>query len=472
MNSIRHRLLFWQIGALIISGLIVSVLTFQLAWNGFNRIRDYGLEQIAYSVVRHSVKQRVDKPLNVLPGTATSSSEGDVSVAPPLSEEEQEEREEVAEDLGRFVSQIWKPNGEIVYSSHERVGPPMQSAGFHVLPWDGEAWRVYTIVEPTQVVQVAVTSSDRASSFAEMIPWLMVPMAMLVLVMGLLIHTAVVRALQPLEKMRHELVSRKLTELHGLPTEDLPDELLPLGNALNQLLERVDRLLSSQRAFVANAAHELNTPLAAVKLQAQLARRSQTEQRHSALDKLDQGIERASHLVAQLLQMARLEPDVRQRQSETIRLDELAGSVVATFSAQAESRDIDLGLDTSDPVSVHADPADLRVMVDNLVDNALRHTAPGCRVDVRVRRISERVELAVIDNGPGIRAADRERVLERFVRLNSQDSQGSGLGLAIVQQIVRNKGGELRLEETPGGGLSVRILLHLWPGEPKQKEQR
>jgi two-component system, OmpR family, sensor kinase len=463
VNSIRHRLLFWQIGALLISGLIVSVLTFQLAWNGFNRIRDYGLEQIAYSVVRHSVKQRADRPLSVLPSATTPSSAGDVSVAPLPSEEEQEE---VAEDLGRFVSQIWKPNGDILYSSHEGVGPPMQGAGFHVVPWDQEVWRVYTVVEPTQVVQVAVTSSDRASSFAEMIPWLMVPMALLVLVMGLLIHTAVIRALQPLERMRRDIVSRKVTELHGFSTDDLPDELLPLGNALNQLLERVDSLLASQRQFVANAAHELNTPLAAVKLQAQLARRSQEAQRHGALDELDKGIERASHLVAQLLQMARLEPDVRQRQPETIRLDELAGTVVAAFSAQAESREIDLGLDTSDPVSVHADPAELRAMIDNLVDNALRHTAPGCKVDVRVRQIDDRVELAVIDNGPGIRAADRERVLERFVRLNPQDTQGSGLGLAIVQQIVRNKGGELRLEETPGGGLSVWIRLELWSGEP------
>lgn len=469
MNSIRHRLLFWQIGALLISGLIVSVLTFQLAWNGFNRIRDYGLEQIAYSVVRHSVKQRADRPLSVLPSAATPSSAGDVSVAPLPSEEE---LEEVAEDLGRFVSQIWKPNGDILYSSHESVGPPMQVAGFHVVPWDQEVWRVYTVVEPAQVVQVAVTSSDRASSFAEMIPWLMVPMALLVLVMGLLIHTAVIRALQPLERMRRDIVSRKVTELHGFTTADLPDELLPLGNALNQLLERVDSLLASQRQFVANAAHELNTPLAAVKLQAQLARRSQETQRHGALDELDQGIERASHLVAQLLQMARLEPDVRQRQPETIRLDELAGTVVAAFSAQAESRDIDLGLDTSDPVSVHADPAELRVMIDNLVDNALRHTTPGCKVDVRVRQIDDCVELAVIDNGPGIRAADRERVLERFVRLNPQDTQGSGLGLAIVQQIVRNKGGELRLEETPGGGLSVCIRLDLWSGEPEQRKQR
>jgi two-component system, OmpR family, sensor kinase len=196
-----------------------------------------------------------------------------------------------------------------------------------------------------------------------------------------------------------------------------------------------------------------------VKLQAQLARRASDAQRDAALNELDQGIERATHLVAQLLQMARLEPDVRQRHPQTVRLDDLAGKVVAAFSAQAEARDIDLGLDRSDPVQVHADPAELRAMLDNLVDNALKHTAAGCRVDVRVRQRDGAVELEVSDNGPGIPKAERERVLQRFVRLNPQGSTGSGLGLAIVSQIVQNKGGQLSLHTTAGGGLTVRVRL-------------
>jgi two-component system OmpR family sensor kinase len=451
MNSIRHRLLFWQIGALLVTGVIVSGLTFQLAWNGFNRIRDYGLEQIAYSVIRHGVKPLAENPQDT-PAPDTVS--GDTTAA-----ETTEEEQEVAQDLGRFVSQIWRYDGEILYSSHESIGPPMQTAGFHVVLWDDELWRVYTIIDSSQVVQVAVTSSDRASHFAEMIPWLMVPLALLVVVLGLLIHTAVIRALLPLEQMGRDIGARQVTELHAVSTEALPDELVPLGSAINQLLGRVDTLLAGQRQFVANAAHELNTPLAAVKLQAQLARRVSDGQRQSALDELDQGIERATHLVAQLLQMARLEPDVRQRHPQKVRLDEMAGKVVAAFSAQAESRNIDLGLDSSDPAWVFADPSELRVMMDNLVDNALRHTPSGSRVDVRVRHQGERVELTINDNGPGIAQEERQHVLQRFVRLNPQDSTGSGLGLAIVAQIVKNKEGHLTLHETPGGGLSVCVSL-------------
>jgi two-component system, OmpR family, sensor kinase len=169
--------------------------------------------------------------------------------------------------------------------------------------------------------------------------------------------------------------------------------------------------------------------------------------------------------VAQLLQMARIEPDVRQRRPQTVRLDLLAGKVVAAFSAQADARQIDLGLDSSDAVWVLADPSELRALMDNLVDNALRHTPAGSRVDVRVRLRDDTAVLEISDNGPGIPAHERERVLKRFVRLDTHDPTGSGLGLAIVAQIVQNKGGGLTLDASPEGGLLVRVALKAQPDE-------
>lgn len=457
MNSIRQRLLFWQITALIVTGILVSVLTYQLAWNAFNRIRDYGLEQIAYSVVRHGVRPQFWPPTRpeMPPPPASLAVEGAPALEPAASGDTEED---ISEDLGQFVSQIWSPTGEILYTSLDTIGPPLQTPGFHVVQWDDESWRIYTVADKRQIVQIAVTSSDRASSFAELVPWLLVPVGLLVLLLSLLIHTAVTRALAPLESLGRDIRRRDEKDLQPIPTEGMPEELAPVGLALNQLLERVAGLMARQRQVLADAAHELNTPLAAVKLQAQLARRSREGERDAALDELDRGIARSTHLVAQLLQMARLEADGRERRAEPVRLDALAAEVVAAFSAQAEAREIDLGLDTSAVATVRADPTDLRVLLDNLVDNALRHTPRGSRVDVRVEQDTGRVSLVVNDNGPGIAEADRQRVLERFVRLQPQgETAGSGLGLAIVAQIAQQNGGLLTLASSPPGGLAVRV---------------
>lgn len=448
MNSIRQRLLFWQITALVVTSVLVSAFTFHLAWQAFNRVRDFGMEQIAHSVVRHGVRPHswaLDRPAHAAPlATARPAPQDN---PPPW----------VTDDLGRFISQIWSPQGELLYASVDGIGPPLQTPGFHTVEWSGEDWRVYTLVDDEEIVQVAKTASERASGFAQMVPWLFVPVALLVLVLGVLIRMAVNRALAPLEALGHDIRRRDEKDLQPIATEGMPEELAPVGLALNQLLERVASLMARQRQVLADAAHELNTPLAAVKLQAQLARRSQEGERGAALDELDRGIARSTHLVAQLLQMARLEADGRERRAVPLRLDALAAEVVAAFSAQAEAREIDLGLESSEVATVRADPADLSVLLDNLVDNALRHTPRGSQVDIRVERDGDRVNLVVNDNGPGIAEADRHRVLERFVRLNPRDTTGSGLGLAIVAQIAQQNGGLLTLASSPPSGLSVRV---------------
>jgi signal transduction histidine kinase len=449
LNSIRQRLLLWQIGALLVTGVLVSVLTYLLAWNGFNRIRDYGLEQIAYSVVRHGVKPALVRPLMT---PAPEVAPRDQSTA-----SDTEDNGEAVEDLGQFVSQIWDDTGQLVYSSLDNVGPPLQPTGFHVVRWEDEDWRVYTVADRRQLVQVAVTSANRAQGFADLVPWLLVPLGLLVLLLSLLIHAAVTQALLPLDQLGREIGRREVNDLHAVATHELPDELQPLASALNHLLARVDQLLSGQRQFITDVAHELNTPLAAVKLQAQLARRVSAEERSAALDELDQGIARATHLVAQLLQMARLEPDLAQRQNEVVRLDQLASQVVVAFSAQAEAHHIDLGRVGNQSATLVGDPAELRVLLNNLVSNALRHTREGSRVDVRVTQAGEEVRLEVSDNGPGIAPDQRQAALQRFVRLNPLEGHGSGLGLAIVSRIVQQHQGHLTLDETPGGGLTVHV---------------
>ena len=266
MSSIRGRLLLWQISALMLTGLLVSIITYLLAWVAFNKIRDYGLEQIAYSVVRHGVQYDND--------------------------------EEVRNDRSQFVSQIWTADNSLFFSSIDDAGPPKQSPGLHVLEWQGTEWRIFTMQEGGMTIQVATTSASRARKFAANAPWLLLPLVVLVVVLGLLIRAAVGRALAPLQQVRAEVSQRGVSSLHALDMRDMPDEVAPLVATLNELLVRLDEALIAQRRFIADAAHELRSPLTAVKLQAQLASRVNTQsEREIALAQQMGGVDRAAHLV-------------------------------------------------------------------------------------------------------------------------------------------------------------------------------
>ncbi len=430
MNSIRGRLLLWQISALLLTGFLVSVITYLLAWDAFNRIRDFGLEQIAYSVVRHGVEYDND--------------------------------DDVRNDRGQFVSQIWAADGSLFYSSLDDVGPPPQRSGLHTVNWKGADWRVFSVKEGGLTIQVANTSENRTRKFASIAPWLLIPLAVLVGLLSFFIRAAVARALAPLEQVRGEIGRRGALSLHALESRGLPDEVAPLVDTLNDLLVRLDRTMTGQRRFLADAAHELRTPLTAVKLQAQIARRAKTgDERDAALAQLAEGVDRAAHLVDQLLGMARLEPDARQAPFAPVAMDALIKRAVADFSAQAEARDIDLGVGECLPVTLSGQAESLRMMLGNLIDNALRYTPRGGRVDVELQASDNTAELTVRDNGPGIPLAQRERVFERFQRLAGADIPGSGLGLAIVKQVVALHGGTVELGDAPGGGLTVKIRLPL-----------
>lgn len=447
MNSIRARLLIWQIGALLLTSLLASALTYEMAWRGFNRVRDYGLEQIAYSIMRHDTQDWLDDAPD-----AQDATRGDGATSTTRDSDP-------SEDLGQFVSQIWAPNGRLIYSSLTDTGPPLQQPGLHRANWDGTNWRIFTLVDRDRMIQVATTTEHRLTAFSEFIPWLLAPLGLLLVLLGFFIRTTVTGALSPLRQLRSELQSRDVTQLTPVDLADMPEEIVPLVETLNQLLAQVDNLLATQRQFLADVAHELNTPLAAIKLQAQLAQRVLSQSDEGALDELQAGIERSVHLVAQLLQMARLEPDARKSEPTAVDLGRLARDRVTAFSAQADQRDIDLGLEASPVEPVMGDPNALRVLLDNLIDNALRYCPKGARIDVRVTPATGLTVLEVADNGPGIPDSDKSRVLERFVRLRPADTTGSGLGMAIVRQIAEQHQATMQLLDTPGGGLTVRVEL-------------
>jgi signal transduction histidine kinase len=269
--------------------------------------------------------------------------------------------------------------------------------------------------------------------------------------------------LKPLDAMSRAVAKRRPDAMSPLHEGELPQELQPLAGSLNALLARLDEALSAQRRFTADAAHELRTPLAALKLQVELAERTtDAAARSAAFAELMAGVDRAAHLVEQLLTMARLEPEAPARNFMPVDLGALAKDAVVARAVLAADKHVDLGVARLSPVAVRGDPASLAMLIANLLDNALRYTPEGGRIDVAIDDDSGRAVLAVIDTGPGIPVAEREQVFERFHRGNrtgdAGDSNGSGLGLSIVRRIADAHRATVALEDGPGGrGLAVRV---------------
>ncbi|MCY1290836.1 Swarming motility regulation sensor protein RssA [compost metagenome] len=292
----------------------------------------------------------------------------------------------------------------------------------------------------------------------------MAPLLLLLPLLGWLVWMAVGRGLRPLREIAAEVRARDATTLAPLAVRQMPDEIAPLSAALNQLLARLSHAIDTQRAFVADAAHALRTPLAALQLQAQLVERAGSgAAREEAVMKLRQGLERLTHLVTQLLTLARQEPGAVTPPREPVELRALATGVVAELAQAALDRDIDLGVDgdaDAAPAIVHGDADALRILLTNLLDNALAYIPAGSRIDVQVARGRDgrSVELVVSDNGPGIPAGERERVFDRFYRLPEAPTGGSGLGLAIVAEIAQSHGARVALEDARPG-LRVRVAF-------------
>ncbi len=361
---------------------------------------------------------------------------------------------------------------QVYLSQPQQPLPRDAQPGFNTVRTVAGEWRVFSALAGNQIVQVAQPMRARRELAASMALRTIVPLLALVPFLVLLVWFGIARGLSPLDRVAVALAERSPVALRPLNETGLPSEVAPLVHALNGLLERLDRALDAQRTFIADAAHELRTPLTAVHLQAQLAERATTDaERSAALAELRAGLERATRLVEQLLTLAREEPGVSERPFAPVNVTEIAREVLAEYAPIAGARGVDLGLAegsaaASDDAFVDGDANALRTLVSNLVDNAVRHTPAGGRVDVAAQREGADAVVTVRDSGPGIPASERERVFDRFYRVPGEAAAGmtgSGLGLAIVKRIAERHGATVMLGPGlthPGGeGLGVTVRL-------------
>ena len=428
-HSLKGRLLAFLLAAVLLVTLMLAATSYRGALREADAMFDHYLQQTANSL-------RGAAPLGIAPEAFDSG------------------------DGFELYIQIWGPDGVQLYRSARSALPPRAVLGFSDVRVEGSRYRVYSVQNRFQTVQIAQdmdAREARARAMAWRATW---PLALMAPLLMLAVAWVIRRSLAPVQRMRRQVASRAADDLSPLETQGLPDEVRPLVQELNLLFDRVQRAFEAQKSFVADAAHELRSPLTALKLQAHaLGRAGDEAARDAAVQRLNQGIDRAIALVEQMLVLARQEAQAGQGQAaRPVDLQALVRDGITAVLPQAQARGIDLGVLEGDPVVVPGHPDSLAVLLRNLLDNAIKYSPAQGQVDVGLHQQGGTASLVVEDSGPGIPEAERARVLDRFYRVPDAPARGSGLGLAIVKTIADQHGATLLLGVSERlGGLRVEV---------------
>lgn len=369
--------------------------------------------------------------------------------------------------LDRFNFQVWTNGGKLLLHSSTAPKVPLTSEtdGFSDKNISDQDWRVFTTYNDKAGVRTVLaerydTRNELGHRIAQDDLYIMLltfPLS------GLLIWIIIGRGLDSLEKVAEEVANRAPTHLEPVDLHEVPEEIKPVIDELNKLFFRLKEGFEREKRFAADAAHELRTPLAALKAQAQVALNSNDiEEKNQALQKLIASVNRSTHIVQQLLTMSKLVPEATHLQEEDeVNLEKLTRDILVMLAPIAVEKHIELEFDHEDNIpQILGNATALGILIRNLVDNAIRYSNENGRIMVQLLKQNNEVILEVRDNGPGIPPELQARVFERFFRVLGNKSPGSGLGLAIVQQICELHGGRVILASPEvGNGLIVRVYL-------------
>lgn len=432
MTSLRKQLMVWLLPLYVVAAIVVATVTYFMYGNMVSFFMDSQLRLFADS---------------------HAASSGSAPALRPLTEHNVVEK-------GDMIVQIWDRNHRLVATSWPELELKRQtSQGFSDVTIGDRRWRVYTLQSPDRTVQSAQSLGFRrhlvkSQAFQAGLPVvLMIPISAIILWFGM---RPAVRRLELISQAAAQQDEHRLSEL---PVEHAPCEIQPLVMAVNTLLARLRNAFAAQRRFVQDAAHELRTPITAMSLQLEnLKTRISDPASSEQLKQLEAGLSRTKRLVEQLLRLARQESPRPADPPVAIQLDGILKCAIADFMPLADRRSIDLGYAADIDATVHANEDELRSLIHNLLDNALRYTPPGGIVDVTLHRDTGVVTVEIADNGPGIPAELLPRVFDRFFRLEGAETEGSGLGLAIAKNAAeRNRIGLELSNRADGSGLIARV---------------
>jgi two-component system OmpR family sensor kinase len=431
-GSLRARLLWFLLAAIVLAAGAQALVAYRTVLKEADEIFDYHMQQMALSL-------RAGLP----PSAAVGGLGG-------------------AEQNFDFVVQVWTADGVRIFESADQAAlPQLAVLGFADVRARGTTYRVFSMQTRGLVIQVAQDMAARQHMAGTLALRTVAPVALMAPLLMLVVWWVVSRSLAPVARVRTQVASRQADDLSPVSEEKLPDEVRPLVQELNLLFDRVRQAFEAQKHFVADAAHELRSPLAALKLQVQgLQRASDDGARELAIGRLVAGIDRATRLVEQMLALARHEASMAAgAPPEPVVLAEVARLAVSDAVAAAQARRIDIGIARADEgATVKGQSEALRMLLRNLLENAVKYTPEEGRVDIAIARLDDAVELSVDDSGPGLPPTERERVLDRFYRSGEPQAPGSGLGLSIVKSIAELHGASVALDASPSlGGLRVVV---------------
>lgn len=433
-HSLRARLLWFLLASILLTAGLQALIAYRTALAETDEIFDYQMQQMAMSL---------------RPGLPVGTDLTELAVTD--------------QDNFDFIVQVWTANGSRVFQSTTRAELPQHAVlGFSTVHARGTTYRLFSVATGAQVIQVAQDLAARRQMAGTLALRTVSPVVVLVPLLMLVVWWVVSASLAPVARVRQQVATRQADELSEVSEDDLPDEIFPLVHELNLLFRRVRHAFDAQKNFVADAAHELRSPLAALKLQVQGLRRATDDaSRDLAVNRLTAGIDRATRLVEQLLVLARQQARSDSgAQTQPVHLAKLAQSAVAELATAAHARQIDLGLISTDTPIVFGHADALGILLRNLLENAIKYTPAGGTVNLAIRDTGGQTLLTVEDSGPGIPVQDRSRVLDRFYRVSGAQGSGSGLGLAIVKTIADVHKATVSLDSAQGlGGLKVSVAF-------------
>lgn len=376
--------------------------------------------------------------------------------------------EENKKDLAKYKDwlafRIWKDGNLLTASLNARpkIIPPAEE-GFSDFNYNGDSWRAFGLYIPEHqvIVEVAGEYEERQELSMLILLGLLVPLLFSFPVTIILIRKGINKGLHSLDEVTGQVQERSPLYLTKLPTENVPPDLLPLAAAINSLMVKLETSLEHERRFTDNAAHELRTPLAIIKAQAQVAAASEkVQERRKAITHLLAGVDGMTRLVEQLLILARLYS--QKTAVAPISLTQATRLVASELAPFALQKDISLSLDGNDDITINAQHDLLCMLVRNLLDNAIKYTPDNGTVALRVYAASGKAVLEIVDSGKGIPLEEREKVFERFYRLPGSQELGSGLGLSIVQAIAQLFQAQITLDSPETLGTRVRVVFDLY----------